>query len=215
MDIETFRWFMSTVAQTLGALTAIVMAVYTMWIQRLRFLQEDTKEKANKYCSSNDTVAHNGHAVFISTLCNNILNAYGYNSISSFIEDISDKEIDTKDLNRQVLNDILFIRDEYQRRLKDMKDAQQIWRPIFLSMLTIMVSLISLAFDNIIIPCLAHTLWAWIDMSIVTIMIMLTLYLYFSFMFDVVAPYYPKHSRWTRFWKGLFDKDYPYNQKED
>jgi len=45
MELASFQWFMSTVAQTLGAVSGIIIAVYVMWIGRMRLVQEDTVSK--------------------------------------------------------------------------------------------------------------------------------------------------------------------------
>ncbi|MBD3373306.1 MAG: hypothetical protein GF403_11400 [Candidatus Coatesbacteria bacterium] len=200
MDIETFRWFMSTVAQTMGALTAIVVAVYVMWIERLRFLQEDAKTKAEYLQNSN-------------ALYGILLNSYNCDSSSDFLEMTSlDNEVDKTKFNKIIFTNLNFIREKYQRRLADMKNAQQLYKPITLSLITVFSSLVLLGIDRIVIPNIASSVWGWICFSLVCVFVLISLFLYFCFLFDVVGPYYQKHSRWKRFWKGLFDKDYPYNQ---
>jgi len=201
MDIETFRWFMSTVAQTLGALTAIVVAVYVMWISRLRFLQQDISSKAKKLFKEKELEASK---ILIKYNCKDYLELFNKETLdqsnppSSYLE-----------------NSFLDHRKEFRRRGNDIKQAQQLWKPITLSLITVFSSLVLLGIDRIIIPNIANSVWGWICFSLVCVFVLISLFLYFRFLFDVVAPYYSKHSRWTRFWKGLFDKDYPYNQKED
>ena len=201
MDIETFRWFMSTVAQTLGALTAIVVAVYVMWISRLRYLQQDISSKAKKLFLENELKASE---IIIKYKCNDYLELFNKKTLNQSNTPSSDLE-----------NLFLELRKEFQRRDNDIKQAQQLWKPITLSLITVFSSLVLLGIDRIIIPNIANSVWGWICFSLVCVFVLISLFLYFRFLFDVVAPYHPKHSRWTRFWKGLFDKDYPYNQKED
>ena len=216
MDIETFRWFMSTVAQTLGALTAIVVAVYTMWIQRLRFLQEDIKRQLQDYSTSTDMIQlTNGSRKSIAILCKEILQSYKCDNTSKYLEQAElDPQVNTKNFEPNVFGNLEFSRGEYQRRINDMKKAQQLWRPIFISLLSVFASLILLGFDRMIIPSAVNSTWGWVCFFIISAMVLVSLFLYFVFLFDVVAPYYDKHSRWKRFWKGLFDKDYPYNDKD-
>lgn len=201
MDIETFRWFMSTVAQTMGALTAIVVAVYVMWIGRLRYLQQDISSKAKKLFLKNKLEA------------SRIIDNYNCND---YLELFNKKTLDQSNTPPSDLENIFMgLRKEFRRRGNDIQQAQQLWKPITLSLITVFSSLVLLGIDRIIIPNIASSFWGWICFSLVCVFVLISLFLYFVFLFDVVAPYYGKHSRWKRFWRGLFDKDYPYNQKED
>jgi|GEM_PF-4168298 len=179
MALETFRWFLSTVAQTLGAVSAIILAAYIMWVQRQRAIQEETSNKALKYIMR------------VSTKQIRIIKYFNCSDYLDFLNtNITEEDISKSkeaELDNVVLSDLLDFRNRFRHASEEIQKSQQLWIPLLLSFVTIIGSLLAMMFDG----CIANyapVAWDWIISGAVMLFAGTALGWYFVFLYRVISP---------------------------
>lgn len=189
MVLDTFRWFMSTVAQTLGAVSAIILAAYIMWMQRMRGIKENTISKAKEWRASTAQYGNWNHAKAI-------MKYFECKNLDEFVEETITSKAKEEGLQHSLGNSrlsehnrvykLLFdYHDKYQDASKEIQKSQQLWIPLLLSFITIIGSLAAMMFDG----CIVYTwYWGWILTSAVMLFAATALGWYFVFLYRVISP---------------------------
>lgn len=181
MDIETFRWFMSTVAQVLGSISALVFAGYLIWAGKIRSryhsIPHSYKDAYNKLSEKKKSI---------------LAKEFGCKDCPSINDYDGDRAINNSRIMSGSLSDMCsleFMRmhaESYKVNIKEHKNAWNIKLALIVNGINIFLSLGLLMYDKYILS-IGGVMYNGYSVSVLVLILTGSgLYLYYRYMLIII-----------------------------